>query len=111
MLNHFSLPTRVSRLYPAFSLLLAITSAILFYSWQSTLLELQNVSNVAARQKGLETQIETLTSERTLDKAKLSVQKQQITDATNTLAGLQTQLTEKAKNLTTAEQQLKAAQE
>ena len=105
-----SLPTRVSRLYPVFSLTLAIACAVLTYAWQSTLLELNRVSEVQQHQKELLAKIDTLTTEHQDDKAKIQVQLQKIDEATASLNTVQGQLDSKNKELATTQQQLTQAQ-
>ena len=105
------LPTRVSRLYPVLALCFALSTAVLFYSWQSSDIELTNLSQIyAAHQAQLTNEVAQLTADKQGDQAKLQVQTQQIADATTKLQKLQAQVDSTTKDLATEKQQLTDAQ-
>jgi len=107
----FSLPTRVSRLYPAFALVFALSTAVLAYAWQSTEIELTNLSTNSQKNiSELQSQVTSLGIGEKDDQAKLQVQKQQIDQAATQLADLKKQYDQASADLSTKETQLKDAQ-
>jgi myosin heavy subunit len=103
-------PTRVSRLYPAFSLVLVLSCAVLTYAWQSAQIELVNLGTVEQRDKDLHAQVDALTANNKLDAAKLQDQNTKISDAQNKLKDVQSQLDAATHNLATKQDQLAQAQ-
>ena len=106
-----SIPNRVSRLYPLFSLVLALSTSIFFFAWQNTQIELNRIANVEQHQKETQALVDSLTSEHALDKATLQVQTQKIADATSSLAKIQQQLESTNKQLVIAQAQVKQQQD
>jgi hypothetical protein len=110
MITSLPLPTRVSRIYPALSLTLAIAASVFFYAWQATRLDLYQIVNVQSRQKELETSLANLTAQHNLDKATLQVDRQKIADANTSLSNVQAKLADNVKSLGNTQQQLVQAQ-
>jgi myosin heavy subunit len=107
----FSLPSRVSRLYPIFSIVLLLNSSVLFYVWQVDRIKLESFSTFEEREISLKTQIEQLLSAQKEDRSKLLLQNQKIEEATSQLSALQKQLETTGSELATKEAQLKTQQE
>ena len=108
----FSRPTRVSRLYPIFTLVLMLVSSSLVYAWQEV--QIRSDSAVVSRDSQiaqLKGQVDSLTSEQKTDKATLQIQTQKLSDTTTQLTTLQKQLDSKNADLTSTEQQLSIAQQ
>jgi hypothetical protein len=111
MPHPLTLPNRVSRLYPIFSLVLLLSSASFLYAWQTTRIELSNIPQVEEKNKVLQSRVDQLTADQKNDRATLQVQKQQITDTAAKLADLQKQLLSKAQEVATKDGQLKNQQD
>ena len=106
-----SRPTRISRLYPAFALTLALSTAVLAYAWGSAEIELTDLSQTySQRDANLRQQVLSLTADSKDSHAKLAVQQQQITDTAAKLAALQKQQSTLSSQLGTTTQQLATAQ-
>jgi len=107
----FTLPSRVSRLYPAFALVFALSTAVLAYAWQSSELELSHLSTNSEKNiELLQSQVTALSQSTKDDESKLQVQKQQIDQAATQLADLKKQYDQASSDLATKESQLKDAQ-
>lgn len=111
MRRFFSLPNRVSRLYPVFTLILLLSNATFFYAWQTASLELENLPKAIERNETLESQVQQLTAESKLDKAAIQVQKQKISDTAAQLAALEGQLGKRSQELASKNKQIENQQE
>lgn len=110
MLHHFHFPTKISRLYPIFSLVLLLNSSVLLYAWQRDQIKLESYSTYADRETSLKNQVESLLSSQKSDQAQLDQQQQKVTEATNQLLTLQKDVTAKQSQLQQAQEQLKQQQ-
>ena len=107
----FTLPTRVSRLYPIFSLILLLSTSAFFYAWQQTQLEINRLVTFEQREEGLHRQINSLIASQKQDQAKIQVQKQTLADINAKLAEIEKNLTERTSDLSSKEKELSQAQE
>ena len=73
MSGPISLPTRVSRLYPVFTLIFLLSNAVFFYAWQSARLELESLPKIEQRNVDLEGQVKALQSTQTQNQATLDL--------------------------------------
>jgi len=104
-------PTRISRFYPLFALVLLISNSVVFFAWQSTQIELTNLSQTyTTRQESLNQQVVSLKASSEQSNAKLLVQETQIEQATAKLATLTAETESQKKALTDSQQQLADAQ-
>lgn len=102
-----SYPNRISRLYPVFAMFFALTTALFYYAWQRTQIELIRVARFAEQQEQMQKQIENLLFEQKNDKAQLKTQEEKIASATVALAKVEKDLNEKNSALQKAQDQLK----
>jgi hypothetical protein len=105
-------PTRVSRLYPVFSLILFLLSGVLFYSWQKAEINYETLADtVAYREANLRAQVTALTQDRDKNQLLLSQQQAKIADATSSLQKLQAEYQSVQTQFAAAQAQLKAAKD
>lgn len=103
----FRPPTRVSRFYPLFSLILLLAGSGTIYTWQLT----QINADVAVQTRDKEIvrlngQVTTLTEQQTKDQSTLAVQGKQLQETTSRLTEIEQQLTQKQQALIEAEAKL-----
>ncbi|MEI6477599.1 MAG: hypothetical protein WCO52_01260 [bacterium] len=106
-----SLPNRVSRLYPIFSLILAINCSILLYAWQVDQIKLASYATVDQQEQAMRDQIEKLQSDLRQDKSQLSLQTTKVDQVTKQLTDIQKQQDAKSAQLSTSQAQLKSQQD
>jgi hypothetical protein len=107
-----ALPTRVSRLYPVFALILLIANGLLLHSWQQVQINLDSLqSTVDIREASLKKQVEILTADRNQYQQQLTQQKAKAEEMVVQLQALEKQLAEKSDQLNAKEAQLKTTQD
>lgn len=106
------LPTRISRLYPLFTITLLITSSVLLYAWQYTQIQLNTVQeNVDKHEVILQSQVDSLTRDKEINDAVLKQQTEKVANVTTQLQALEKDYQLKADLLTAKEKLLTQAQD